>query len=251
MKIIYLFFILCCFCKVYSQNSTASIAYDNLSRITTLNQNGSVTIYTYDELGNRIGKTVSQPKSLSMHVLLEGLYNPVSNQLNKAQNQTGDAFAGNVADSITVELHQGTAPYARTGSSYRAALLTSGLASLQIPAVSGQYYLVVKHRNSVETWSASPVNLVPGTNVYDFTLNESAAFGANLKSINGRYCIFAGDADQDGAVDGLDMILIDNQAAGFGTGYLAEDLNGDGAIDAIDMILLDNNAAAFVAKIVP
>ena len=110
---------------------------------------------------------------------------------------------------------------------------------------------MVKHRNSVETWSASPVNLVPGTNVYDFTLHENAAFGANLKSINGRYCIFSGDIDQDGAVDGLDMTLIRNMAAGFGTGYLAEDLNGDGVIDAIDMIILDNNAAEFVGKMAP
>jgi hypothetical protein len=86
---------------------------------------------------------------------------------------------------------------------------------------------------------------------YDFTANKTSAFGENLKLVTGKYVIYSGDANQDGVVDGLDMIPVDNEAANFGTGYIPEDINGDGSIDALDMIILDNNAAEFVSTVKP
>ncbi len=60
-----------------------------------------------------------------------------------------------------------------------------------------------------------------------------------------------GDVNQDGLIDALDLIAIDNLAAGFGTGYVPEDLNGDGAINAVDILIAITNAAEFVRGIRP
>jgi hypothetical protein len=115
---------------------------------------------------------------------------------------------------------------------------------------SGDFYISLKHRNSIQTWSANPVSITPPY-TYDFSDNSSKAFGNNMATESGVYLIYSGDANQDGAVDGLDMIMVDNQAANFGTGYVPEDMNGDGSIDALDMIVLDNNAAIFISAVMP
>ena len=189
-------------------------------------------------------------KQIFLTLYLQGLWN--GSGLNKAQSEAGDAYPGDVADKVQIELHNAinynTVVYTASGVN----LTTAGQASVTVPAVhTGSYYLAVKHRNSIETVSALPLAL-SGTSIsYDFTDNAGKAFGDNMKALDGIYVIYGGDVNQDGAVDGLDMIPVDNQAANFGTGYIPEDLNGDGSIDALDMIVLDNNAAGFVAAILP
>jgi hypothetical protein len=96
-----------------------------------------------------------------------------------------------------------------------------------------------------------PVLFGSGSVSFNFTDMKTHAFGENLKLISGKYVIYSGDINQDGAIDGLDMISIDNEAAVFASGYIPEDINGDSVIDALDMILLDNNAAEFASKITP
>jgi hypothetical protein len=66
-----------------------------------------------------------------------------------------------------------------------------------------------------------------------------------------KWCIISGDVDQDGAVDLLDMIAIDNDVANFVTGNVVTDLNCDGAVDLLDMIICDNNVANFIAAVKP
>ncbi len=117
--------------------------------------------------------------------------------------------------------------------------------------ITGNLYAVVWHRNHVGTMSANPLTASSGMYSYDFTTAQNQAFGDNLKEMNGLYVIYSGDVNHDGAVDGLDMIPLDNQAANFGSGYLPEDLNADGSIDALDMIIADNNAASFVSAVLP
>jgi hypothetical protein len=189
-------------------------------------------------------------KQLQVNVLLEGLFNGTA--MNQASNGSGNQFAGDIADQISVELHAATSPYTINGLPLTVNVSTSGMATTAIPvSVTGSNYIVVKHRNSIETWSAVPVDFNNSIINYNFTDAANKAYGNNLLFSSGKYLIYSGDVNQDGAVDGLDMIPVDNQAANFGTGYIPEDINGDGSIDALDMIVLDNNAAAFVAAILP
>jgi len=47
----------------------------------------------------------------------------------------------------------------------------------------------------------------------------------------------------------LDVIY--NASSTFTSGYLPEDANGDGIVDAMDLIMTDNNASNFVGAILP
>lgn len=115
------------------------------------------------------------------------------------------------------------------------------------------YYIVVKSRNSIETWSKTGGETwgAATTLTYDFTTAPSQAFGNNMVFKCGRWCVYSGDVNQDGIVDGTDLSLIDNDAANFVQGYVPTDLNCDGIVDGSDAAIADNNAANFVTKITP
>jgi hypothetical protein len=187
---------------------------------------------------------------LTITLLPEGLFN--GSGLNKAQNGTGDQFTGNIADQVTIEVHSSVTPYELVVPAIPADLSTLGVAIAVLPAsLNGLYYIAIKHRNSIETWSETPVLFGSGSVTYDFTDAQTKAYGANLKLNSGKYVAPTGDVNQDGLIDALDLIAIDNLAAGFGTGYVPEDLNGDGAINAVDILIAITNAAEFVRGLRP
>jgi len=151
-----------------------------------------------------------------------------------------------------MELHNATFPYSLAAGPFTVALNMNGSASLTLPAsMTASYFIVVKHRNSVETWNGSPVPFGSGSVSYNFTSAAGQAFGNNLKLISGKYVIYGGDVNQDGFVDTADLAPIDNDSYNFLTGYLSTDVNGDGSVDTGDMTIADNNSAIFIAKIVP
>jgi len=120
-------------------------------------------------------------------------------------------------------------------------------------APSGNYYIVLNHRNSLETWSKSGGETISqgDTNLYNFTNSSSQAFGNNMIQKGTKFCIYSGDVNQDGTIDGSDGGIVDNDAFNFLTGYLPSDVNGDGIIDGSDNNIVDNNSANFVSKVTP
>jgi trimeric autotransporter adhesin len=189
-------------------------------------------------------------KTLNVSAFLEGLF-AGGGQMNKAQDENGDHFAGNTADQITVELHNsgnyGTLEYTSAGVN----LTTSGNSTLTLPAdKNGSYYLTVKHRNSIETTSASPVDFSGSTINYTFDA-LSKAYADNMNVVSGTPVIFAGDENQDGIVDGTDLSDIGNLADLATSGYLPQDVNGDGLIDGSDLSIAGNNAALAVGIVTP
>jgi hypothetical protein len=125
--------------------------------------------------------------------------------------------------------------------------------SLKVPvSISGTYYLTIKHRNSIETTSASPLVISPHAISYDFTSSAAQAFGSNQKRMPQAYsAIFSGDVNQDGIVDTGDMNEIDNASTIFLMGYNAADINGDGIVDTSDMNIVDNNSASITTVQLP
>jgi hypothetical protein len=118
--------------------------------------------------------------------------------------------------------------------------------------ISGSYYITVKHRNSLQTVSASPVSVSGSPISYNFSSAQSQAFGNRLKLLGeGVYGLYAGDVDANGQVNLSDINTISAAATTFGTGYIATDVNGDGVIDAFDLILTDNNAALGISSATP
>ncbi len=116
---------------------------------------------------------------------------------------------------------------------------------------STDYYIIVKHKNSLETWSSQPVRFNFGTASYNFTDSVTRAYGNNLIFVSDKYCIYSGDVNQDGTIDAEDFGMIENEAFNFGTGISGEDLNGDYIVDAFDLSVVDNNSFNFVSLIRP
>lgn len=109
--------------------------------------------------------------------------------------------------------------------------------------MGGSYYVVVYHRNSLETWSSTPLVVNNDTLSYDFTTAATKAYGSRLKAIgNGNYGIYSGDVDQDGDIDSLDQSQLSSAVINFLTGYTVWDITGDNVIEAADFSLVENNA---------
>ncbi|MEI6748541.1 MAG: alpha/beta hydrolase fold domain-containing protein [Bacteroidales bacterium] len=198
--------------------------------------------YSNDAVANR---------TLNLALFLEGLYNGNSTML-KAQGDMGDQFPGDIADQISVELHNAANYATKVYSFNNVDLSTVGNASIVVPATLGSsYYITVKHRNSITTTCAFPVSFANGVIGFAFDSPEKA-FGSNLLLRDGSvYAIYGGDINQDGIVDSGDMAPVENSSAVASNGYLAEDANGDGLIDGGDMSIVENNAASAVASSTP
>jgi large repetitive protein len=107
-------------------------------------------------------------------------------------------------------------------------------------ATSGNYWLVIKHRNHLETWSSIVKYFNTSTPVnYDFTTASSQAYGNNMKQVGSAWVLYGGDANQDGMVSPLDYDTFRPQ---FGLdGYRSCDFNGDGYVDGYDLPILNAN----------
>jgi hypothetical protein len=193
----------------------------------------------------------SSNKVLSLTLLLQGLYNE-DGLMNTAKDESGDKWGQDIADKITVELHN--------GSDYSDVLYivadvdlhTNGMATIVIPAAySGSYYITVKHRNSITIVSAFPVSLSGSQVNISFDEIESTFGNCLLLLPDGHRVMYGGDVNQDGLVDAGDLISVDNGSRLYLTGYLTEDINGDGLVDSSDLIIVDNNASTFVAASYP
>ncbi|HRI84815.1 MAG TPA: M14 family zinc carboxypeptidase [Ignavibacteria bacterium] len=179
--------------------------------------------------------------NLQLTLAQEGLYNSAQNSLN-------------MNDTVSVYLKSVTSPYQNIDSSrgvIDSLTFTGNFGFRNAP--SGNYFIMVKHRNSIETWSKAGGEEYNfgGTLSYDFTSSVSQAFGDNMILTGSKYCIYSADADQNGFVDIGDGTLIDNDAAIFAGGYIPTDLNGDGITDVTDAVFADNNSYNFISKIVP
>jgi len=146
-------------------------------------------------------------------------------------------------DVISVELHDTIAPYSIIYSA-SGNLDTKGYIDLTFPPqlFNKKLYVVVKHRNSLETWSKSPVVFNSTIIYYDFTTDLTKAYGNNLAHLpDENYGIFSGDVNQDGIVNSNDYIDIENTTKLFVIGYVNEDLMGDWMIESSDFSLIENN----------
>ncbi len=110
-------------------------------------------------------------------------------------------------------------------------------------ANSESYFIVIKHRNSIETWSTAPVTVNNYSLTYDFTTSASQALGSNMVLVGSKYCIYSGDIDQEGLIGNVDLTLVDNDAFFTTEGAcLATDLDSDGLVGNVDLTICDNNA---------
>ncbi len=199
-------------------------------------------------------------RQLSVKVLFEGLWNSTNSKLNQCITADGvtPKFA-TAADTVTIELHDPTTYSTIVYRAYSVLLEpdgtihSTGKSYVDIPGTyKGNYYLTVKSRNHIETTTASPISFANEGVSYDFTTASSQAYSNNLVKLkDGVYGVYAGDVNQDGMVDNMDIVQVHAKIKEFAPGYLNEELNGDGVVDNMDKVLIQKNAKEFVYAIIP
>ena len=106
--------------------------------------------------------------SLDVKMFIQGFYTG-SGTMTPVLYNNGLSTDPTDVDNVTIELHDATSPYT-TAASAIGLLKTNGHCQIQLSGslIGTSYYIVVKHRNSIETWSANPV-LMGATTTFDFT----------------------------------------------------------------------------------
>ena len=137
-----------------------------------------------------------------------------------------------IVDTILVQLINTTT--LEVVASAQGVLQTNGTAACTFStAQSGSFYIAVKHRNAIETWSADPV-LIGASSSYNFTTESNKAYGDNMMEMEpGVWAFYSGDINQDGFIEGSDFPLLINSNDNLEEGYLITDLNGDGVINSM------------------
>ncbi len=184
--------------------------------------------------------------TFNLKAYLQGYYSGSGVMKPVLANQ-GQVNGSTDADTVTIELHLPNPPYT-IAHSYTGILKTNGTITCSfLNANEGlQYFVVIRHRNSVETWSLNPITLTSNA-TYDFTTAASKAYGDNQVQVeSGIWAIYSGDINQDENVDLLDASILENDINQFQFGYFVTDLNGDGNVDLLDVPEMELNINAFV-----
>ena len=177
--------------------------------------------------------TLALPLQLNLKVYLEGFWDGSSQ----------------VSDTVGIYLALATTPHTLVDSQIVILGTTGTYAPSFSRVTSGNYYIVIKHRNHLETWSALPQAFVGGLPLsYDFTTDSTKAFGMNMRKVGSVWALIVGDANQDGSIDASDVTNFLIPQYGY-TGYLSCDFNGDGSVDASDIPYMIANYG--LAKVVP
>ena len=198
-----------------------------------------------------IGVSACNPVTVNLQLFIQGYYLSGNMMTPALFNQSLITSSG-IADEITVELHSATAPYGLVASNI-AFLHTNGMVSCTFnTAGPGLYYIAVRHKNSVQTWSANPIQLSTVPALYNFTNAASKAYGDNMTEVEpGVWAFYSGDITQDENIDLNDLSVFENDATNFLYGYLATDVNGDGSVDLLDSPIVENNINFFIFSIHP
>lgn len=222
--------------------------YDSYPSNNNNNYEGCWGVYMFPS-----GKIIASDRSTGLYVLktnfniniaIEGFYNATSDRLN-------------MKDTVRAYLRDINFPFNIIDSSKAVidSLTLTGNYKFNL-AQNGTYYIVLKHRNCIETWSkAGGENYNPMTlETYDFTNSDSQSFGNNEVQVDFspvKYAMYSGDVNQDGTVDITDLLIISNDAGIFLSGYNNTDLNGDHLTDISDIAIADNNVLNYVSLITP
>jgi hypothetical protein len=186
---------------------------------------------------------VSCGATVNLKLFLQGYYNSGSLMLPTLFNQ-GISLNTNITDSIEVELRSINPPY-QVIESKQAILNANGTTSCVFNN-TGNYYLAIRHRNTVQTWSSSSINIT-GTVNYDFTNAQTKAYGGNMTEIeSGVWAFYSGDVNQDENTDLLDLGFVETDITGFAFGYFPTDINGDGNVDLLDTPIVEGNVSNFI-----
>ncbi|MFN8143097.1 MAG: IPT/TIG domain-containing protein [Bacteroidia bacterium] len=241
--------------QVQFNTTNATFVVNNANQITATvpagATSGTIKVINPCGTGTSLTSFTINPSSvtLTLTVFIEGYY------LNGAPMPAviNPGIHPNVCDTVTVEL---VSPGNTTvvQASDKKTIGTNGVGTFTFPGsmIGSFHWIVVKHRNSIQTWSAAAVNFPGSTVSYNFTNAQNQAFGSNqIANGDGTFSIRSGDVNQDDLIESTDFGSIENASQSFLSGYVSEDLTGDNLVESSDYGLGENNSQLFLFAIKP
>jgi uncharacterized protein (TIGR02145 family) len=193
--------------------------------------------------------TTSCVVTLPLKVLIQGYYKG-SGQMTPVRKNAGISNSNDEADEVTVALYS-PSNVNQAVATTTVVLATNGTATAEFDATlltESNYYIALQHKNTIKTWSATPVAITNGT-TYDFTTAASQAYGNNqIEVAPGIYALYSGDMNQDGTINEADFPIFTTANTTAAHGYIVSDLNGDGSVDLLDYPIYKNNADISVVE---
>ncbi len=197
--------------------------------------------------------TCNPGMTLNLKVYLEGYYIGAGTMTPVLLNQNVSSATGAEVDTVSIELYNENTFL--LAEEQKAILMTDGNTSATFTsAAAGNYYIAVRHRSSVLTWSTTAVAMGSVAASYDFSTSAAQSFSGMAADdfSEGIYSIYSGDLNQDEYVDASDYPLFDiDNSNGLCCDYYLTDINGDGYVDASDYPFFDANNALGVFSIHP
>lgn len=183
------------------------------------------------------------PVKINLTVYSEGLYNTLLDRLSRK-------------DTVSVYLRKVSSPYVIVDSAKAPIDSVSKSGLFEFSKVSaGNYFIVVKHFNSLETWSKTGGEILTVCEPvydYDFSDSEAKAYGNNLHLTGSKYCVYSGDINKSNSINLDDVLFIYNDAGNFISGNKPiSDLTGDNLVDLSDITIAYNNSNKFISVISP
>ncbi|MEZ4689251.1 MAG: YCF48-related protein [Ignavibacteria bacterium] len=177
-------------------------------------------------------------KKLELKTEIEGLYDPNTNLM--------------TPDTIKVFLRGASTPYPVLDSSVSYPD-SNGNATYYFNSISNNsgFYIQLKHRNSLETWSGSQLSFSNDQLNYDFTDNSFKAYGNNMKQEGSVWTLYSGDIIKNGFIDIGDLVAVSNDATELVSGYVNTDVNGDNYTDLNDILIVYGNSRDYIRMITP
>jgi hypothetical protein len=235
--------------------SGRSFAYDILGNFRETNDIGAVGIAS--------GKTNSPVNGLKL--ILQGSWNDQNmatnlsstklfpllqpyniNPWNFSDNTSVSTLQANFVDWLLIELRPNLTDtkYSKAGIlTDNGTVLNSDGSPFSFPTIlSGQYYVVVRHRNHLSIMSSVKLQLDDDVIInYDFTDSQDKAYGtkAMVDLGNGKYGMISGDGDANGVIDVLDYGTVAKNI--LSVGYAQGDFDMNGVMNVLDYSFISQN----------
>ena len=197
--------------------------------------------YSFGQVEDYTVNIVPANTIISTKFFIEGYYNTGTHAMLHVRANQGVGVSTTDVDDVTLELRN-VSTLALVAST-TAILQTNGLAVATFnSAISGSYYLVIKHRNALQSWSANPITVSSSTPLYDFSTSSLQAFGANMVAVEPSvFAIYSGDLDNDGFIDLPDYSFWETNYNDGSVGSFSTDLDGDSFVDLPDYSIWEQN----------
>jgi hypothetical protein len=221
---------------VYTQTGTYTATFTSV--------NGCDSVHTLNLTINNCASV------LNLKLFMQGYYisNATMQSVLYNQSETTDM---SLTDSVNVILYEAVYPYSAVASQ-RVVVHTDGTATCIFSPLMGSYYVGIKNRNTLYTWSSNPVALGQIAAMYDFTTSSSMVYGDNAIEMEpGIWALYMGDLNDDENIDLFDLISMEDDISNFLYGYVATDINGDGNADLLDTQVMSDNIGLFIFSMHP